>query len=410
MSIRNLILAAAGSGPQVIYPAYQLVKPATIVGPNQGFGQKVAIARESISGSGQILVSMISPDYTNNVGAWAGYSASSGVTYNITMFATAATIPYPNSTLGAVLAVDATGQVYVTGRTANDTNGRTIQVYIPGAARTITVSSPDSLYGFFGTSSIAISKNGQRIFVGAPQTGNYTQKVFIYRANNTTATNITAYTLEATLTNSEYEFGGTLAIDTDGLWLAVGNKRDNLGTNSYTGVVRTYSRSGTAWTARTTIVSPQDINGQYFGSSLAMSADGTTLAISRDELQTAGVYRRSAYIYTRASAGTSWSMSGSPLIWSTTDFNIYDEQAQYMALSSNGSKFAVSAPYNNGFFGVPGNILIYENINNTRTLFRTLLPPVGSTSKIGRAGMGMNDAGTIVVASGGSGDVYVWNS
>ena len=75
-------------------------------------------------------------------------------------------------------------------------------------------------------------------------------------------------------TNND-NFGVAVALSTDGSTLAVGA----YGTSSYQGKAYVYTRSGSTYALTTTLSDPAATNDDNFGYAVALSADGSTLAV-----------------------------------------------------------------------------------------------------------------------------------
>ena len=147
-------------------------------------------------------------------------------------------------------------------------------------ARAITTFSPigDDINGeAFGDNfgiSVAMSADGNRIAIGALYNTNSAGHVRVYSWNGT------AWTQTGTDIDGEADgdqSGYSVAMSADGNRIAIG-AYDNDGNGSNAGHVRVYSWNGTAWTPTGT-----DIDGEaaedYSGYSVAMSADGSRIAI-----------------------------------------------------------------------------------------------------------------------------------
>lgn len=106
--------------------------------------------------------------------------------------------------------------------------------------------------------------------------GNRNQgKVYIFRLNGTAW-------IETSITSSDSEpddfFGYSVALSSDGSTLAVGARYKAIGGNMSQGKVYVYTWNGSAW-SETGIISSDGAAEDYFGSSVAFSADGKTLAV-----------------------------------------------------------------------------------------------------------------------------------
>jgi len=123
------------------------------------------------------------------------------------------------------------------------------------------------------------------------------------------------------------QFGISIALSQDGNTLAVGangeasaatgvggNQADNTAPGA--GAVYVFTRSGTAWTQRAYIKASNTGTGDSFGSSVALSGDGNTLAVGApveasaavgiggDQANNAASLAGAVYVFTRS--GTAW--------------------------------------------------------------------------------------------------------
>ncbi|HWO18044.1 MAG TPA: DUF4215 domain-containing protein [Kofleriaceae bacterium] len=172
--------------------------------------------------------------------------------------------------------------------------------------------------------------------------------------------------LKASNTGAVDRFGANVAISADGSTLAVGasledsaatgidgNQADNSASGA--GAVYVFTRSGTTWSQQAYLKASNTGAGDYFGGSifeegLALSADGSTLAvcafgeasaasgIDGDQADNSAVHAGAVYVFTRS--GTAWSQQAY-LKASNTDEG--DEFGFSVALSADGSTLAVGA-------------------------------------------------------------------
>ncbi|MCK9516986.1 MAG: FG-GAP repeat protein, partial [Ottowia sp.] len=98
-------------------------------------------------------------------------------------------------------------------------------------------------------------------------------------------------------------FGYSVAISADGYTAIVGAyKDDDLGTDS--GSAYIFTRSGTTWTQQTKLLASDGAAGDSFGFSVAISGDGNTAIVGAYGDDDKGSTSGSAYIFTRS--GSTW--------------------------------------------------------------------------------------------------------
>lgn len=233
----------------------------------------------------------------------------------------------------------------------------------------IKASNPDA-YDNFGI-SVALSADGKTLAVGSfgedsdatgingDQTNNNlagTGAVYVYVRNDSNWRQ-QAY-LKASATQMGYDFGRVLSLSADGNTLAVGALGDNSSatetsddsaTNS--GAVYVYARSGDSWSQEAYVKASNTEERDYFGSSVALSADGNTLAVGAvgedsnalgidgdqtngDALGSGAVY---VYVYVREGL---WQQQA---YIKASNTGAGDDFGASVALSANGNTLAVGA-------------------------------------------------------------------
>jgi cysteine-rich repeat protein len=235
----------------------------------------------------------------------------------------------------------------------------------------IKASNTDE-FDLFG-SSVALSADGSTLAVGAnfessaatgidgdqaDNSAEFAGAVYVFTRSGATWTQ-QAY-LKASNTDAADEFGANLALSADGSTLAVGarfessaatdggsDQADNSADSA--GAAYVFTRDGTTWTQQAYLKASNTDEGDEFGESLALSADGSTLAIGaiRESSATTGIGGDQAsnsagsagavYVFTR---GTTWTQQAYLKASNTDAGDLFGES---LALSANGSTLAVSA-------------------------------------------------------------------
>lgn len=154
------------------------------------------------------------------------------------------------------------------------------------------------------------------------------------------------------------QFGLALALSSDGSTLAVaapteaggtsgigGNQADNSATDA--GAVYVFVRSGAQWTQQAYVKASNCDAGDQFGWSVALSADGSTLAVGARHEDSSGASQANnttsnsgaAYVFTRA--GTGWTQQA----YLKAQFpNDNDNFGSSIGLSGDGNMLIVGAP------------------------------------------------------------------
>jgi hypothetical protein len=174
-------------------------------------------------------------------------------------------------------------------------------------------ASNPTTYADFGY-SVAISADGNVLAVGAPYEGSaaigvggnavsdcdaaapancsYSSGAVYVYTRSTSGWSVPVYIKADHIgtSNEGDSFGSSLALNSDGTMLAVGapyEDSSNVGINGtadelaiYSGAVYLYTRDGTAWTSAAFVKPPTSSAYSNFGTSVALSADGNTLAVA----------------------------------------------------------------------------------------------------------------------------------
>ena len=145
--------------------------------------------------------------------------------------------------------------------------------------------------------------------------------------------------------------GSSVAMSADGTRIAIGaDRNDDNGINS--GQVRIYTWNGTTWTK-----TGADINGETTGDnsgySVAMSADGSRIAIGAPYNDGSGDDAGHVRIYTWN--GNDWQQTGDDINGEAA----YDNSGSSVAMSADGSRIAIGATGNDGYGVNSGHVRIY---------------------------------------------------
>jgi len=244
-------------------------------------------------------------------------------------------------------------------------------------------------------------------------------------------------------------FGYAVALSSDGETIVVGASYDNAGNsagNLEIGVVRVFELSGSTWTQKGNDI-PGDADGDYFGRSVDISADGNAIAASNDssggenyarvfEWEGANWNQMGSDITTGVAGdlfGVSLSISGGGKIlvvgapfadangqaylyeydgsdWDLQDTLVGDAPADLfgiaVALSSDGSTVIVGAPLGDGSFSDSGTARVFDTglLDTTSpTNSPTTAPtPTAPTTTPSSTPTDLDDTGEASTSSGGS--------
>jgi lipocalin len=186
--------------------------------------------------------------------------------------------------------------------------------------------------GAFG-SSVALSADGQTALVGAPNDDNGAGAAWIFTRSGSTWTQQGEKLLGAGESGYD-EFGASVALSADGSTAVIGGWLDN----GDRGAVWIFTRSGSTWTQQgEKLTAPEEGESGYFGISVAVSADGSTILVGGGgpsfEVGAAWVFTRSG-----ASWGLQAELTGSNEVGQ-------GEFGDSVALSGNGDTALIGGPH-----------------------------------------------------------------
>jgi hypothetical protein len=134
-------------------------------------------------------------------------------------------------------------------------------------------------------------------------------------------------------------FGCSLALSADGTTALIGAYAKTVGGNEGQGVVYVFSRSGGIWSLQRELVASDSAVNDNFGWSVALSANGNTALVGA-HFKTVGMHLQQgvAYVFTRS--GSSWSQQRELV---ASDGATMDFFGWSVALSANGNTALVGA-------------------------------------------------------------------
>ena len=144
-------------------------------------------------------------------------------------------------------------------------------------------------------------------------------------------------------------FGSSIALSSDGITMAVGASLDNVGSNSDQGSVYLFSKSGNNWILQSQIFASDGLTNDSFGSSVSISGDGNTLVVGApgSDINSIGA----VYVFTRSNGV--WTQQ--PKILVTPNIN------NPSSIMGFGSKVIISADGSTLFAGTrSGGQYIYS--------------------------------------------------
>jgi hypothetical protein len=244
--------------------------------------------------------------------------------------------------------------------------------------------------GFYQGWAVALSADGNTLAIGGYGDNNDIGATWIFTRSGSSWTQQGDKLVGTGYIGTSFQ-GLSVALSADGNTLAVGGANDN----SITGATWIFTRSNGIWSQQgSKLVGTTSVAFQYQGTSVSLSADGNTLAVGGigDD-----AFIGATWIWTRS--GSSWTQQGDKLVgagYIGTSF-----QGTSVSLSADGNTLAVGGYEDNNYIGATW---IFTRTGITWSPQGSKL--VGTTSAINQyQGISVSlsaDGNTLAV--GGSGD------
>ena len=352
---------------------------------------------------------------------------------------------------GCSVSLNDDGTILAIGGKNNDTNGSNsghVQVYKWNNFNWVALgndfvgSSSDDLFGH----AVSINKAGTRVAIGAPSNDTYglnsglvqlydltasfgsryngpreyyNQPLITFSAPNkywfTIPQTVYTRTLHQIGTDIEGQasddyFGSSTALSADGTVLAIGAPNNNTsGTDS--GQVKVLVWNGSTWTQR-----GLSLNGQaaddLFGTSVSLSSNGSILAVGSPLNDTNGSNRGKVNVYTWS--GSAWVSKGSAL----NGTNNEDQFGYHIQLSEDGNALAIGARLHDTSGTDSGQVKVYIWSSNTWVQRGNEINGINSYDYLGHS-VSLSSNGTIVAigsiysdvntSNDGAVYVYIWD-
>lgn len=295
---------------------------------------------------------------------------------------------------GSAVAINSTGSIIVVGAPLySSTNNGRVKVFSNSSGSNYTLVG-SAIEGFGNNSaagsSVAISANGSIIAIGAPTYSlGATNRgaVRVYQNVSGTWTQVGG-TIQGSAV--EYRLGSSVALSSDGAVLAVGITGN--GTSGFTGRVQIYRNVSGTWTQiGSDIVGAA--NGDAFGTGLALSANGNTVAIGAPFNSSIGLWRGQVKIFTNNS-GT-WTQVGTNINGEANE----DQSGFALSLSGDGTVLSIGASSNNGTGSFSGHVRVYKNISGIWTQLGTDINGEATNDASGFAVSLSSDANYVAVGA-----------
>jgi hypothetical protein len=199
---------------------------------------------------------------------------------------------------------------------------------------------------------VALSSDGTRLAVGAPRNDGGGTDAGHVRVFDLVGGAWTQVGGDIDGEAADDQFGTSVALSSDGTRLAVGAYLND-GTGSNAGHVRVFDWSGSAWTQV-----GGDIDGEAaadrFGTSVALSSDGTRLAVGA--IYNDGTGSNAGHVRVFDWSGSAWTQLGADIDGEAAE----DKSGHSVALSSDGTRLAVGARFNDGTGTDAGHVRVFK--------------------------------------------------
>ena len=204
--------------------------------------------------------------------------------------------------------------------------------------------------------SVAMSSDGSRVVIGAPYNGGngtYSGHVRVYDWNGSSWGQVGA-DIDAEA-SGDYS-GWSVATSSDGSRVVIG-ARYNDGNGTDSGHVRVYDWNGSSWTQVGADIDGE-VSSDYSGWSVAMSSDGSRIAIGApyNDINMGAIGGFAGHVRVYDWNGSSWTQVGADIDGEAS----YDQSGRSVAMSSDGSRVVIGAPYNRGNGTYSGHVRVYD--------------------------------------------------
>ncbi|MBK8173306.1 MAG: hypothetical protein IPK60_23640 [Sandaracinaceae bacterium] len=223
------------------------------------------------------------------------------------------------------------------------------RVNLSADGNTLAVAAPfeaSNATGIDGNQADNSAANAGAVYIFTRAGSSWTQQAYI-KASNTGMSD--QFGVDVALA----EDGNTLAVganvEASNATGINGNQADN--SAAYAGAVYLFTRTGTVWTQQAYIKPSVTYSSMEFGGDVALSANGDTLAVGASGEDTAGVNSGAVYVFTRSAAV--WSQQA---FLKAAVAGVLDYFGESVSLSSDGSTLAVGASAeDSAATGIDGN-------------------------------------------------------
>ena len=303
---------------------------------------------------------------------------------------------------GDSVAISADGSTAIVGTPAHQVGSSVSQgvAYIfsgPNWENVTELTDPNGQAGASFGSGVALSADGAIAAIGAPGENVFPNQdqgaVYVFSGPN--------WSVETELHSADGEthdeFPSSLAISADGSTIVAGAWEETVGSNTYQGAA--YVFGGTNWATETELLAPNGQTDDYFGQGVALSADGSVIVIGAPGRAIgSNPYQGAAFVY----QGPSWSFEAQ-LVASNGEAR--DNFGEALAVSSDGATVLVGSPAYDVNGTEQGAAFVFAGPNRTRQT--QLLASNGAYGDGFGASVALSaDGSTALIGADGAGAAY----
>src|SRR5690606_10076715 len=201
--------------------------------------------------------------------------------------------------------------------------------------------------------SVSLSSDGKIIAIGVLTNLNTTGYVQVYQNVSGTWTQIGQ---DITGNVVGEQFGYSVALSSDGTILAVGAPYYDGNGGTRSGQVRVYRNISGTWTHLGQAIDDGEVVGEFSGWDVSLSSDGDILAVGT--LRNSIVANASGKVRVYRNVSGNWTQIGQDI----EGEGIYDTAAS-VSLSADGNVVAFGAPNNSGNGKESGHVRVYRNVS-----------------------------------------------
>jgi Flp pilus assembly pilin Flp len=266
---------------------------------------------------------------------------------------------------GKSISLSSDGSVVAIGARYNDGNGKDsgqvrVFKYISGVWTQLGADIDGEAMEDYSGWSVSLSSDGSIVAIGAPGNDGSEGYTF-YKGHVRVYKNVSGvWTQVGTDINGEAAFdqsGDSVSLSSDGNVVAIGAIY-NAGNGTDSGHVRVYKNVSGVWTKL-----GADIDGKAsydrIGSSLSLSSNGNVVAIGMPFNEAIGSSTSAGQVRVYKNVSNVWTQQGADINGEANG----DFSGSSVSLSSDGSVIAIGAPYNDENGDISGQVRVYKNVS-----------------------------------------------